>query len=222
MTTNATDPISQGETPAILEEMGNLKAQIEEQAKIIQQQQTLLTSPEFLNRTAPAPAEESPKAELKTMQDLVDYVGQMVDQKISANNDTFSREVVPLIKRATPESPVWAKTDMANKIAAERPGMTMEDALELAEYRMQKEAEKQAQLKEEAEKLEAQRRINNASLGSKHNSTTPEPHREVHSLDEAMEKNWQALDMEAKLMEHNNNVEDVWAGDSKSIKVQYD
>jgi len=220
--TNAKDQNAPEGGQALLDEIAQMKSQMAQQAQLIQNQQAMLTSPEFLQAKAPAPQTEVKQEEISTPQQLIDYMMAQVEQKIQSNNDSFAREIVPLVKRATPDSEIWGKTERANKIVQESPGMNMETALELAEYRMTKEAERDAQLAEDAAKVEAEQLRKEASLGFRNNSSTPDPRRQTASLSEAMESNWQKFGMDAALAERDAGMgnDDPWAGDNKSIKIQ--
>jgi len=215
--TNALDQNAPEGGQALLDKIAKME-------QLIQNQQAMLTSPEFLQARAPAPAPvaEPKQEEITTPQQLIDYMMTQMDNKIQSNNDSFAREIVPLVKRATPESEIWAKTEEANKIVRDNPGMTMDVALELAESRMAKQATHDAQLKEEADKLEADRQRREASLGYRNNSTTPDPQRQTHSLEEAAEANWQKFGMDGAIADRDagQGIDDPWAGDNKTIKIQ--
>jgi hypothetical protein len=220
MSTNPKEITAQ-EGSVLMDKFNEMQAKLDRQAELIAKQQAVLTSPEFLTRTQPEQAPAEPK-KLETVQDVLDHVNELVAQKIDASMDQLTSQLVPLVRKATPEAEVWSKTDEAEKIVAENPALSMDMALELAEVRIQKRETEQKALQEEAAQVEAHKLALDASLAGKSGPSTPGPTGSGKSFQESYERNWQKAGMDAALSELERQVDDVWAQQSTNVQVSLD
>ena len=192
----------------ILEELKDMRATIESQQKIINNQQALLTSPEYLNRGTPEPAAD-PNPTFESMDQFLSHVKEQVIGAVDGRMEGWMGNLTPILKKATAESPVWKVNEKAEQILAENPGMTMDIAMELAEARQETEAKLEAEKAEEAKQLEIQTAAEAASVGNP--ATAPgtfDTRPPAEDLNSIMDRNWDKLDMDTQQAQH-NKVDDV-------------
>jgi len=193
----------------ILEELKDMKAQIENQQKIINNQQAMLTSPEYINKTAPEPA--APKNPVfENMEQFMSHVQEKVIGAVDGRMEGWMGNLTPILKKATKDSPVWKVNEKAEQILGENPGMTMEVAMELAESRQETETKMEAEKAKEAQQLDVQFAADAASVG--HQSTPPgsfDTRPPAEDLANIMARNWDKLDMDTQQAEH-QKIDDVW------------
>ena len=177
----------------ILVQLKQQQATIEKQEAMINKLTDKLTSTAYLEPKTP---EAEP--EIKTPEDLIKTLDAKFSAAISQAIKLNNEQIMPLIKGASPDSPLWERTKIAEELVASGKVGDMDTALELAEGRLAKEKAIAEAAKGDLDKATTDMDAYYASLGVRDSSSLSHDRSVAkESMNETLERNWQKSDMEA-------------------------
>jgi len=204
---HTSEPKKPPANPIVLQ-LKQQQATIERQEAMIEKLTTRLTSPEYLQPAAvPEPPEEP---SIETPQALLAAIESKVASLVSSAIEANNAQIMPLIKHATPESPVWQKTQIAEQLVRDGKVADINIALELAESRLAKETEDAKAKQADLDKASADLDAAYAGVGGRATSSLNHDRAPANEpISETLERNWQKADMDAALKEYESEV-DPW------------